>query len=180
MAIGGAPVWESTEAPAAEMADTRMERVERLFERVSDGLTRWLGPYGVHALMTRALARVRPAHPALAGVAVAGRSGITGSPLTHLAGWGAVAREHGIAATMDAAAAVLASLGEQMGRLIGEELATTLLDQSVAMMDPAGSVVYSGGTRSSLRTSIASMAVIDPPGQAGAVQDVPQPDGEHD
>ena len=96
----------------------------RLVERVYRGLARWFGPYGALALVTRAMARVRPEHPVLANVVVSA----TATP--HVTGWSNATSTDDAVATTDAAVAVLSSLHETLTRLIGDDLAETLLAQS--------------------------------------------------
>jgi len=176
--IGDVAPDASAEPASDGVADMRMERLERLFERISSGLSRWLGPYGVHALMTRALSGARPAHPALAGVTIPPASSLLDRPVAFLTGWDAASREHGATATIGGATAVIEALVDQMRRLIGEGLATTLLEQSATMVDASENVVYAGGARGVLLTPTASMAAIDPSRQAAPRPDVPQPDRE--
>ena len=44
---------------------------ERVLQRMHEHLARWFGPDGIHALLSRALAEARDAHPALADVQIA-------------------------------------------------------------------------------------------------------------
>lgn len=178
IAAGSGSARAEAESAQSDSVDSRMDHVERLFERISNGLTRWLGPYGVHALMTRAVSRVRPAHSALAGVTIAPASDILDRPPTHLTGWHAVARAHGTPAAMDGATAVIESLAEQMGRLIGDVLASTLLEQSAAATDTSRGVMYSGDVRGALRTPSISTAATESRRQADPLPDVLPPDGE--
>lgn len=175
---GTVPHGTAAAPERSDSVDTRLDGVERLFERISNGLTRWLGPYGVHALMTRALARVRSGHPGLADVTIAPASDILDRPPTYLTGWHAVSREHGVSAAMEGATAIIELLAEQMGRLIGDELASTLLAQSAAATDTSASVVSSGGARGALRTPSVSTVATDPRRQADRLPDVLPPDGE--
>lgn len=94
-----------------------------LVERIYVGLSRWFGPYGALALVTRAVSRARAEHALLADVAV------SASDTPHVTGWtnGSTAEES--LATTEAAIAVLTSLHESLSRLIGDDLAETLLTQ---------------------------------------------------
>ncbi|MEJ7810614.1 MAG: hypothetical protein WKG32_09430 [Gemmatimonadaceae bacterium] len=110
---------------AREQASGRAPRdatasAERVVRRLSDELARWFGPYGARALLTRALDHARAEHPALAGVRVGQR------PVPALDGLADSA--HGGAA---AAVEVLAALVALLERLIGDELATNLVEQSM-------------------------------------------------
>lgn len=101
-----------------------VEAAERVCARVADGLSRWFGPYGSLALITRALVRARAHHPALAGVAA------TAAHPPCLTGLAESARAHGAKATAEGVVAVLAALAELIGRLIGDDLAASLFEQS--------------------------------------------------
>ncbi len=95
-----------------------------LVERVYGSLARWFGPYGALALVTRAITRVRPEHPILANVVVSA----TSTP--NVTGWPNVATAEDTVATTDAAVAVVSSLHDTLTRLIGDDLAETLLAPS--------------------------------------------------
>ena len=99
-----------------------MTSVEYIGTCVPDALARWFGSYGSLALVTRALAITVPEHPALTTVTAASAQ----SP--RLIGLAASARVHGATATANAVTALLASLVELLGRLIGDDLALMLLE----------------------------------------------------
>ena len=92
---------------------------------LADSLSRWFGPYGYHALLTRALAQARDAHPVLAAVQVRSSSDPT------LDGLADAAMTHGIDTIPDAIAAVLSAVIELLGRLIGEDMAVNLVEHAV-------------------------------------------------
>ncbi len=96
---------------------------ERALRERGDGRGGWFGPLGAHALVTRALAQARAEHPALARVSLAGTS-------AHLDGLDESRRAHGEDAAAAAAVDLLATLIDLLGRLIGDALATTLVEQS--------------------------------------------------
>ena len=98
---------------------------EWISRALADSLSRWFGPYGYHALLTRALTHARDAHPALAAVRVRSHSDPT------LDGLADVAIAHGNSTTTEAFAAVLSSVIELLGRLIGEDMAVNLVEQAV-------------------------------------------------
>jgi hypothetical protein len=100
---------------------------EQVVRRLSDDLVEWFGPYATHALFTRALARARAEHPVLAAV----RVGAPAKP--NVEGLADSARTHGVGATAAAAVGLLAALVELLGRLIGDDLAITLVEQSVPL-----------------------------------------------
>ena len=123
---------------------------ERLPARVADGLTRWFGPYGALALVTRALLRAQASHPALTAVKV--QSG----PGPVFAGWPASLAEYGAKATAAGAVALLEALAVSIGRLIGDDLTLTLLEQSASAL-PANAVTTSeDGARSAAGGGAAS------------------------
>ena len=97
---------------------------ERALRRLSDDLAGWFGPFGAHALVTRALAQARAEHPALALVSVGGPS------TSYFEGLAECGRVHGAEAAVAAAVDLLAWLVDLLGRLIGDTLATTLVEQS--------------------------------------------------
>ncbi len=106
--------------------------IDRICGRVSDGLSCWFGPYGSRALLTRAIARAKVDHPALTGVTFAGE------PARCLTGLAESARRHGASATAEGIVAMLASLADGLGRLIGNDLAESLLEQCVTEYTPTG------------------------------------------
>jgi len=99
---------------------------DRVCRRVSDELARSMGTEGCRALFARALATAQAAgdHPVLEMVRVSAGSVYCLDGLTE------AARRHGTAPANDGAAAVLAALIELLGRLIGDDLALGLLEQS--------------------------------------------------
>ena len=109
---------ESGEAAAPAAA-------ERLCTRTFAGLSRWFGPYGSNALIARALARAQSWHPALDGVTLKSQPSSFS-----LAGLAEGARRDGAALVGEGVVALLATLCDMMARLIGEDLAFSLLEQS--------------------------------------------------
>ena len=98
--------------------------IDRVCGRVADSLTRWFGPYGALALLTRALARAQSVQPSLAEISV------NRSASPSLNGFADSAKAHGVQTTADGAIALLAVLTDLIGRLIGTDLALNLLEQS--------------------------------------------------
>jgi len=98
-------------------------------DHLYQALSRWVGPDGCHALFTRALAEARSEHPALAQIHLRARSQpyIEGVPETIMA--------HGDAATAEALESMLVHLVELLGRLIGDDMATKLIERSVGAFD---------------------------------------------
>jgi len=119
------------ELPAEDDDAALLAAVDRVCGRVVDSLTRWFGPYAL-ALLTRALARAQSVQPSLAEISV----NSTASP--SLSGFGTSATVHGVQATADGAIALLAVLTDLIGRLIGSDLAETLLEQSAPGVSAPG------------------------------------------
>jgi hypothetical protein len=105
---------------------------DRVCRRVSDELARWLGRDGCHALFARALVSAQAAggHPILDTVRTTATSAYCLEGVTE------GATRHGAAAANEGAAAVLTALIELLGRLIGEDMALSLLEQSALTRTP--------------------------------------------
>jgi hypothetical protein len=102
---------------------------------VCDELARWLGRDGCRVLVARALTMTRAQdYPALDGVHISVESG------HWLDGFGDAAARYGGPAATEAAGAVLAALIELLGRLIGDDMARSLLDRSVEAGAPRESL----------------------------------------
>ena len=133
LARAGAPATRDDDPPPADpatSADASVAAAERACRDVADELTRWFGAVGYHALLTRALADAVAEHPVLRSV----RSGAPPAP--YLDGLTDAARTHGAGAVTDAVAAVLTALIALLGRLIGEDLAVTLVSQAITDSAP--------------------------------------------
>jgi hypothetical protein len=93
------------------------------------GLSRWVGSDGCHALFTRALSQARTDHPALGQIQFRARTEpyIEGVAETIIA--------HGDAATANALESMVVRLVELLGRLIGDDMATKLIERSLASSD---------------------------------------------
>ena len=114
----------SADVPRAAAQVAAADRVCRV---VADELSRWFGQYGVHALLTRALAEARASHPALATVRVRA----PGEPC--LEGLADAERAHGAGATSEGVTALLAALIDLLGRLIGEDMAVNLVSEVMVL-----------------------------------------------
>ncbi len=128
---------------ARELAGTsddaaRVAAAERICLRVSEGLSRWFGTFGSRALIARALVRAQASHPALAAVTSADE------PAPCLSGLAESARAHGAQAATDGVITLLAALADLIGRLIGDDLAASLLDQSAIVQPINGQAVAVG------------------------------------
>ena len=87
-------------------------------------LSRWVGPDGCHALFARALAETRPQYPALEKIQLRPRSepyieGISDSIMLR-----------GDPETAEALESMLMRLVELLGRLIGDDMASKLIDRT--------------------------------------------------
>jgi len=109
----------SDEAPVAARAT--LATSERLYRELS----RWLGSVGCHALFTRALADARVSHPLLTGVRV------QKGDQPYFEGTAEIIDAHGASATAEAFEAMLVTLVELLGRLIGDDMAVKLILQSL-------------------------------------------------
>jgi len=89
-------------------------------------LSRWVGPDGCHALFTRALAQARTEYPALAQIQLRARS----EP--YIDGVAETIMANGDPATAEALESMLVRLVELLGRLIGDDMATKLIERSLA------------------------------------------------
>jgi hypothetical protein len=90
------------------------------------GLSRWVGSDGSRALFSRALAEARTDHPSLMQIELRVRSEpyVDGVTETIMA--------HGEAATRAGLESMLVRLIALLGRLIGDEMAMKLIEQSLA------------------------------------------------
>lgn len=132
-----------TDATSPEPADAAVAFARRLLDRergddesdaalaraleqscllITDGLSRWFGLYGSRALVTRALTSAQKEHPSLARVGV--------SENHCLEGVSASAQVHGSAVVAEGIVCTIARLATLLGRLIGDDLAISLLEQS--------------------------------------------------
>jgi hypothetical protein len=101
-------------------------------------LTRWFGPFGHHALLSRALTQARSEQPALDNVRI--RSAAEPS----LEGLEESMERYGTDATTDGIVAILMALIDLLSRLIGEDMALKLIDQSVPARGPDAEVTDQG------------------------------------
>ena len=111
---------------------------DRVYRAMGSTLTRWFGPFGYHALLVRALAETRRAHPALRAVSIKGPTDPRLEGIAH------AAAAYGSTATVTALTDVVASVVELLGRLIGEDMAAKLIDAVMPeLRNAAGSIVDS-------------------------------------
>jgi hypothetical protein len=89
-------------------------------------LSRWVGVDGCHALFTRAQSQARIEHPALISIQLQ-----AGSEL-YIDGLAATIIAYGDAGTAEALESMLVRLLELLTRLIGDDMATKVIDRSLA------------------------------------------------
>ena len=97
----------------------------RVTTELAQALARWFGPYGYHALLTRALGEATVKHPALAGVGV--RDALT--PV--LDGLDEALATHDPDAVLEGVIAVVAGVIALLARVIGEDMALRLVERSM-------------------------------------------------
>jgi len=95
-------------------------------DRLSRELSWWFGADGCHALVTRALAQAKARHPALGEIQL--RSGA--QPC--IDGLEKAIKSYGDAATAEAFEVMIGLLVELLERLIGDDIALKLMDQSIS------------------------------------------------
>lgn len=89
-------------------------------------LSRWVGPDGCHALFTRALAEAKVEHPPSAQIQLHARAH------PYVDGVAEAIMAHGDPATAEALESMLVRLVELLGRLIGDDMAMKLIEQSLS------------------------------------------------
>lgn len=94
---------------------------DRLFTQSREGLGRWIGAEGYRTLHDRALGMARLEHPALHGLSCLGGD---------QAAIAAAVRANGAAQLADGMVAWVAALMDVLGRIIGQETAVRLVDQT--------------------------------------------------
>lgn len=94
-------------------------------ESLYRGLSRWVGPDGSHALFTRALAEARAESAALDQIR------FRPDKSTYVEGVDETIKAHGDPSTAEALESVLVHLIELLGRMIGDDMATTVIDRSI-------------------------------------------------
>jgi hypothetical protein len=109
-----------------EGGDTAARAAAAACDNLYRELSRWVGPDGCHALFTRALAETRTEYPALAQIQLRARS----EP--YIDGVAETIMAHGDPATAEALESMLVRLVELLGRLIGDDMAMKLIEQSQA------------------------------------------------
>jgi hypothetical protein len=96
---------------------------ERICAQLQTGLARWVGSAGYRMLVGRALELARPEHPALGKISFNGNDG------EKIA---AAVRAHGAAEVTAAIVALVVTMIDLLGRIVGEEMAVELVKQTEA------------------------------------------------
>jgi hypothetical protein len=110
-----------------------------MFRQLAGKLGRWFGPFGFHALFSRALAEARSQHPALESVR------IHSATEPSLDGLAESVERYGADAVTEGIIAMLMAFIDLLSRLIGEDMALKLLDQPVPLRGPQAGVPKKGG-----------------------------------
>jgi len=106
-------------------ADTTAHVTAAACDKLYKDLTQWVGPDGCHALFARALAQARREHEALEQIQL--RPGV--EPYMDAVAETIIA--HGDDTTADALSSMLVTLIELLGRLIGDDMATKLIERNI-------------------------------------------------
>ena len=143
LAATGQPGREDAPAPGRDaMVDAVLahSQAARVTTRLAESLARWFGPYGYHALLTRALSEAVSQHPVLADVRVR-------DPLAPvLDGLDDALKTHDPDAVLEGVVAVVAGVIALLARVIGEDMALRLVEHS--MDGPARNGTSPGGSAS--------------------------------
>ena len=111
------------EASASGLASSPAAATQAACERVHRGLALWLGENGAQALFMRALAHARSAHPPVREITFHPRAD------RRLEGVTETIQTYGAPAVAAGLEAVLAGVLELLGRLLGADIATRLVEQ---------------------------------------------------
>jgi len=113
-------LWERTAGDSKTPEDVEMA-AERMCAQLYAGLGRWVGSMGYRTLLDRALVLARAEHPALGGlVCLGGDHRVTT----------ATQRADGAPQVAAGMVALVAALVEVLGRILGEEMAMRLVEQT--------------------------------------------------
>ena len=112
---------------------------EEMFRELAGELSRWFGPFGFHALFSRALAEARSDHPVL------DRIRIHSANEPSLEGLAESVEHYGTDAVNEGIIAMLIAFIDLLSRLIGEDMALKLLDQPITLRGPKSGMPEVGG-----------------------------------
>jgi hypothetical protein len=115
-----------TRRPEQKQPDSRARAVAVACDALNRELSRWVGPEGCHAVFLRAIAQARTESPGLDKIQL--RQGAD----PYVDGVEESIRSYGDAATADALQSVLVNVIELLGRLVGDSMATKLIELSIA------------------------------------------------
>lgn len=127
-------VW----APEAGGLEEAAAAADRVCAQLRAGLVRWVGPEGYRALLDRALERVRAEHPALNNVSCMGGDE---------AEMAAAVQTHGAAEVAAGVVALVVTIIDSLGRVVGEEMAAELVRQAGTASPRRASNTGTGGRR---------------------------------
>jgi len=113
-------LWEGAVGDSGAPEDVAVAAT-RMCTELRAGLTRWVGAMAYRALIDRALLLARAEHPALGSLSCHGGD----EPVTT-----AAVRAHSAAEVATAMVALVAALVELLGRILGEEMAVRLVEQT--------------------------------------------------
>lgn len=107
----------------------RADAAHVVCDRLTLGLRRWVGFEGTRALFARALADVRSEHTAVTSLRIELKDdgGLQGVP--------EAIKVHGAEAVATGLESMLAALFDLLGRLIGDDVTTTLVEQSLSVRE---------------------------------------------
>ena len=108
----------------SDAPDSAALAIHAACERTYRELNRSLGTPGSRALLTRAMAQAQAQHPLLAALVIGHQSEAV------LEGVPALVQSHGASAVAEGLEAVLETLLGLLGRLIGDDMVTRLVEQS--------------------------------------------------
>ncbi len=115
---------------SADADGTRAAVAALAVGEVSRALCTWIGAEGCHALMTRARTEARLGHPSIEALRLRARA------VPYVEGVAECIAQNGERATADAILAMLVAFIDLLGRLIGTDMATNLIERSLP--DSAG------------------------------------------
>ena len=115
-------LWAGATRGSAE-PQAVVSAADQVCDRLRVGLGRWIGAEGYRALLGRALALTRPEFPLLTGLLCDGKDGPEAA---------SAVRRHGPAEVAEGIVGLVATLIDLLSRIVGEEMATRLVEQTGA------------------------------------------------
>ena len=114
------------------------EATQRVCDDLRAGLSRWVGTEGYRALLERALVLSVTEHPVLGAISCDDGDALAATE---------AARAHGAAVLATGVVALVATLTDLLGRIIGEEMAVQLVERTSPPSPQARSSVERRGGR---------------------------------